>query len=79
MAVAAAVLRFAKEAQMQVEERPFTIEEAKAADEAFVTSATTFVMPVVKIDDAPVGTGAVGPIASRLREIYIEESRKVAL
>ncbi len=75
----AAVLRFAQEAQMQVEERPFTIEEAKAADEAFVTSATTFVMPVVKIDDAAIGTGAVGPIASRLREIYIEESRKAAL
>ncbi|SCM69016.1 D-amino-acid transaminase [Donghicola eburneus] len=75
----AAVLRFAQEAQMQVEERPFTIEEAKAADEAFVTSATTFVMPVVKIDDAAIGTGEVGPIASRLREIYIEESRKAAL
>lgn len=75
----AAVLRFAQEVQMQVEERPFTIEEAKAADEAFVTSATTFVMPVVKIDDAAIGTGEVGPIASRLREIYIEESRKAAL
>lgn len=75
----AAVLRFAQEAQMQVEERPFTIEEAKVADEAFVTSATTFVMPVVKIDDAAIGTGTVGPIASRLREIYIEESRKAAL
>jgi D-alanine transaminase len=44
-----------------------------------VTSATTFVMPVVKIDDAAIGTGEVGPIASRLREIYIEESRKAAL
>ncbi len=75
----AAVLRFAREAQMQVEERAFTIDEARAADEAFVTSATTFVMPVVEIDGAPVGTGTPGPVARRLREIYLEESRKVAI
>lgn len=74
----AAVLRFAREAQMKVEERPFTIEEAQAADEAFITSASTFVMPVVEIDGAPVGTGTPGPIAARLREIYLDESRKAA-
>jgi len=75
----AAVLRFAAEAQMQVDERPFTVAEAQDADEAFVTSASAFVMPVVEIDGASVGTGAPGPIAMRLREIYIEESRKAAL
>ncbi|MGC9368488.1 MAG: D-amino-acid transaminase [Paracoccaceae bacterium] len=75
----AAVLRFAREAQMEVEERPFTIDEAKGADEAFITSASTFVMPVVEIDGAKVGAGAPGPIAARLREIYIEESRKSAI
>lgn len=75
----AAVLRFAKEAQMQVAERSFTIAEAQDADEAFITSASTFVMPVVEVDGAPVGTGKVGPIATRLREIYLEESRKVAV
>ncbi|NVO21977.1 D-amino-acid transaminase [Donghicola mangrovi] len=75
----AAVLRFAAEAQIKIEERPFTIEEAKAADEAFVTSATTFVLPVTKIDGEAVGTGQVGPIAARLREIYLEESRKTAI
>ena len=75
----AAVLRFAREAQMQVEERAFTIEEAQQADEAFITSASTFVMPVVEIDGAQVGQGAPGPVANRLREIYIEESRKAAL
>ncbi len=75
----AAVLRFAKEAQMKVEERLFTIEEAKAADEAFITSATTFVMPVVEIDGAKIGSGAVGSVATRLREIYLEESRKAAI
>jgi len=75
----AAVLRFAAEAEMQIEERAFTVDEAKAADEAFVTSASAFVMPVVQIDGAAIGAGAPGPIASRLREIYIEESRKAAL
>ena len=75
----AAVLRFAREAQMQVEERSFTIEEAKQADEAFITSASTFVMPVVEIDAVAVGTGKPGPIATRLREIYLEESRKAAI
>ncbi len=75
----AAVLRFAKEAQMAVEERSFTIEEAQGADEAFVTSASTFVMPVVEIDGAAVGGGEPGPVAARLREIYLEESLKAAV
>jgi D-alanine transaminase len=72
----AAVLRFAREAQMEVEERAFTVAEAKAADEAFVTSASTFVMPVVEIDGAALGDGTPGPVAKRLREIYLDESRK---
>ncbi len=75
----AAVLRFAREAQMEVEERAFTIDEAKAADEAFITSASTFVMPVVAIDGESLGDGTPGPVASRLREIYLEESRKTAV
>ncbi len=75
----AAVLRFAAEAQIKIEERPFTIEEAKQAKEAFVTSATTFVGPVVEIDGVPIGDGKVGDIARRLREIYIEESLKTAI
>lgn len=75
----AAVLRFAEEAQMVVEERVFTIDEAKDADEAFITSASTFVMPVVEIDGAPLGDGTPGHVAGRLREIYLEESRKRAI
>jgi D-alanine transaminase len=74
----AAVLKFAREAQMEVEERPFTLAEAQAADEAFVTSASTFVTPVVEIDGVQVGGGAPGPVARRLREIYLDESRKAA-
>ncbi len=75
----AAVLRFAAEAQFEVEERPFTIEEAQAADEAFSTAASIFVMPVVEIDGKAVGTGKPGPVAVRLREIYLDEMRKAAI
>jgi len=75
----AAVLRMAKEAQMEVEERSFTIEEAKEADEAFTTSASAFVMPVVEIDGATMGDGTPGPIAKRLRDIYLDESLKKAI
>ena len=75
----AAVLRFAAEAQMEVEERNFSIDEAKEADEAFITSASAFVMPVVEIDGVALGDGTPGKVAPRLREIYLEESRKVAI
>lgn len=75
----AAVLRFAREAQMEVEERNFSIDEAKEADEAFITSASTFVMPVVEIDGVKLGEGVPGRVAPRLREIYLEESRKAAI
>jgi D-alanine transaminase len=75
----ATLLRFAAEAQMEVVERPFTIAEAQAADEAFITSASAFVMPVVEIDGTAVGTGKPGPVAARLREIYLDETRKAAV
>lgn len=75
----AAVLRFAAEAQFEVEEQAFTIAEAQAADEAFSTAASIFVMPVVEIDGKAVGTGKPGPVAVRLREIYLDEMRKAAI
>jgi len=75
----ASVLRYAKEAQMKVEERSFSIAEAQGADEAFCTAASAFVTPVVEIDGEAVGDGTPGPVATRLREIYIEESRKAAI
>jgi D-alanine transaminase len=75
----AAVLRFAREAQMEVEERAFTIAEAQGADEAFITSASTFVMPVVEIDGKAIGAGKPGSVAARLREIYLEESLKAEI
>ena len=75
----AAVLRLAAEAQMGVEERAFTLEEAMGADEAFITSASAFVMPVVRIDGQPVGDGRPGPVARRLREIYLDAMRAAAV
>ena len=60
--------------QLKLVERPFTLAEARKAREAFVTSATSFVTPVVKIDGEPVGDGRVGPTARRLREEYVRFS-----
>ena len=73
------ILKYAKEAQIKVEERPFTIEEAKNASEAFVSSATTFIGPVIEIDNKIIGNGKPGKQSLRLREIYIGESMKEAL
>lgn len=74
-----AVLAFAREAGLEIAERAFTIEEARGASEAFTTSASGFVMPVVEIDGRPIGDGKVGPVARKLREIYIRESRARAV
>ena len=71
-----AVLRFGQEAQMEIVERNFTIKEALEADEAFITSASNFVTPVVEIDGRVIGRGVPGPVAVRLREIYLDESKK---
>jgi D-alanine transaminase len=75
----AAVMRVAEDLQLRVEERPFTIQEAQEADEAFITSASMFVMPVVAIDGREVGTGTPGPLAARLREAYLDEGRRAAI
>lgn len=72
----AAVLRLARERQIRVEERSFTIAEAQTAREAFVTSASSFVCPVVEIDGQQIGDGRPGPVAAALREVYLDIARK---
>ena len=67
-----AVMKLAREAGLTVEERLFTVEEAHEAVEAFNTSASSIVLPVVQIDGKPVGTGKPGPLALRLRALYFE-------
>jgi D-alanine transaminase len=52
-------------------ERPFTVGEAKAASEAFLTSTSVDLLPVVRIDGDPIGNGAPGPLSRRLREFYL--------
>ncbi len=71
----AAVMKFAAESGYEVVEEPFTIEEAKQAQEAFLTSASSFVTPVVSIDGCELGDGKPGPIVQELRRIYIEIAR----
>lgn len=73
------VLTLAEEAGLAVEERGFSVAEAQQAEEAFLTSATTFVLPVVKIDDVKIGSGQPGPLATRLRALYIQQARELGL
>jgi D-alanine transaminase len=67
----ATIIDLARSAGIAVEERAFTPDEAKGAAEAFMTSATNFVLPVTTIDGTPVGTGRPGPVSERLRGLYI--------
>jgi len=69
------LLPIAAEAGLTVSETPFTVAEAKAAREAFITAASTFVMPVVAIDGAVIGDGRPGPVALRLRALYMRNAR----
>lgn len=75
----ASVLDIAASHGVRVEERAFTPEEAKNAKEAFITSATNFVVPVTKIDGATVGTGEPGALTRDLRRFYIETRRAAAI
>ncbi|WP_156255971.1 D-amino-acid transaminase [Sandarakinorhabdus oryzae] len=67
------LIRLAREAQLAVEERPFTLAEALAADEAFLTSTTAPILPVVRIDGQAVGNGHTGPVVRRLAELTWKE------
>ena len=74
-----AVLKCADKLNLTVEERAFSIEEAKNAKEAFTSSATSFISPVIEIDGHAIGEGKPGPVVQQLREIYFEEARKSAI
>jgi len=72
----ATLLEVAAAAGLKVDQRGFSVEEAKAAREAFITGAGTLVTPVVSVDGHPIGGGVAGPVAKRLRRLYIEEARR---
>lgn len=67
----AAVLQIAAERQLRIEERAFSLEEAKAAREMFLTSASVGAMPVIAIDAHPIAEGLPGPVSLALREAYL--------
>ena len=64
---------------IELEERAFSVEEAKRAREIFVTAASSFVMPITSLDGTRIGEGKPGPVATRLREIYLEQARREAI
>lgn len=70
------LFRLAQEHGIAIEERAFTPEEAYAADEAFLTSASQFVMPIVEIDGKRIGGGQPGPVVRKLRELFLTEARR---
>ncbi len=75
----ASVLDIAKEAGIAYEERAFTPEEALDAAEAFITSATNFVLPVVAIDGKAIGDGKPGPLTLKLRQLYVKQKMASAI
>ncbi len=70
------LMKLSKDTGIEIEERPFSIEEAYAAKEAFISSATTFVWPVVEIDGRPISDGKPGRFTLKLRDIYINTAQK---
>lgn len=68
------VLDIADEAGIGFEERPFTVVEAREADELFLSSATNFVLPVTMFDGQNIANGEPGPITKKLRTLYIERA-----
>ncbi|MBT7451565.1 MAG: D-amino-acid transaminase [Rhodospirillaceae bacterium] len=69
------VIRLAREHGFEVIERPFSVDEAKSAPEAFLTSTTSFIKGVVSIDGHKVGDGKPGPVTRRLQQIYLDYCR----
>jgi D-alanine transaminase len=73
------LLEVIAEAGLPISEQPFTVEEAKAAREAFITGAGTLVLPIVSVDGTLIGDGTPGPVATRLRRLYIERAKAAAI
>lgn len=74
-----AVLDLAREAGLVLEERPFSVEEAKSAAEAWLTSASNFIVSITNIDGVDIGKGTPGPMFKRLRALYMENARRTAI
>jgi D-alanine transaminase len=75
----AAVMALIADEGLELEERAFSVDEAKRAREAFYTSASGFVMPATSIDGVKIGDGKPGPIATRLRALYLDQAGRDAI
>ncbi|MGQ2992224.1 MAG: D-amino-acid transaminase [Brevundimonas sp.] len=73
------LLQIIAEEGLELDERPFSVDEAKQARELFVTAASTFVMPLVSLDGTKIGDGKPGPVATRLRAAYLEQADRDAI
>ena len=69
------IIEVAKKLKLSIEERPFTVKEALESNEAFISSASTLIAPITKIDKNNIGKGQMGPITEILRETYIKISK----
>lgn len=74
-----ALIALCEETGLVVEERACTLDEAKAADEAFLTGASTYVCPVLSIDDAVLGDGKPGPVTRKMQDLYVALARETAI
>jgi D-alanine transaminase len=74
----AAILDIIRREGYRLVERPFSVAEAKAAREAFLTSTTADLLPVVRIDGTPVADGKPGPLSRKLREAYFDHAGAAA-
>ena len=72
------LLELAAQTGIEIEERPFSVEEALGADEAFISSATTMALGVVSIDGIKIGSGTPGPITMKMRKLYADKALQEA-
>lgn len=75
----AAILDLVASEKIELDERPFSVDEAKRAREAFFTAAGAFVMPAVSIDGTTIGDGTPGPVTRKLRALYLDQARREAI
>jgi D-alanine transaminase len=73
------LLEVIRESGIPISEKPFTIAEAQAAKEAFITGAGSLLTPIVQVDGVKLGDGKPGEVATRLRRLYIERARQKAV
>jgi D-alanine transaminase len=75
----ASLLSLARDKTIKIIERPFSLDEAYAADEMFTSSASTFICPVISVDDRAVNSGVIGPVVRELQAIYVAHARRTAV